>query len=165
MADFVSRELAQSRQTEFRRTRLAAFEACDPSARVPWVAGDMAARTLATTRLAEGWIHTGDVAVAFGASPPPTGRLRHIARLAWRTVPYALAGGGVEPAGPVAFDLTAPDGGRWTFGMDDDPRTVVTGPAEQLCAVAGQRAEVPDTALSATGPDAEAGLRFVLTFA
>src|SRR5262245_3287457 len=38
----------------------------DPSRRVPWVAGDLAARTLTTTRLAECWIHTGDVATAFG---------------------------------------------------------------------------------------------------
>ena len=114
---------ARDRWLAAAAAQLAAFEACDPSARVSWVAGELAARTLATTRLSECWIHTGDVAVAFGEAPAPTDRLRHIARLAWRTVPYALAGGGVEPAGPVAFDLTAPDGSRWTFGIDDDPFT------------------------------------------
>lgn len=156
---------ARDRWLAAAAAQVAAFETCDPSARVPWVAGEMAARTLATTRLSECWIHTGDVAVAFGPLPPPTDRLRHIARLAWRTVPYALAGGGVEPAGPVAFDLVAPDGSRWAFGLDDDPATVVRGPAADLCAVAGQRADAADTDLSATGPDAEAVLRLVRTFA
>lgn len=156
---------ARDRWLAAAAAQLAAFEVCDPSARVSWVAGDMAARTLASTRLAECWIHTGDVAVAFGELPAPTDRLRHIARLAWRTVPYALAGGGVAPAGPVAFDLTAPDGSRWAFGMDDEPRTVVTGAAAELCAVAGQRADAADTDLVATGPDAEAVLRLVRTFA
>ncbi len=50
----------------------AAFRAADPSARVQWVAGEMAARTLATTRLAETWIHTGDAAFGFGIAPVPS---------------------------------------------------------------------------------------------
>src|SRR5205085_5895224 len=40
--------------------------AIDPHLRVDWVAGQLSARTLATTRLAETWIHTGDVAEAIG---------------------------------------------------------------------------------------------------
>lgn len=63
--------------------------------RVPWVVGEMAARTLCTTRLSETWIHTTDVAP-----------------------------------------------------------TVVTGPAAELCLVAGQRAEAADTSLVGTGADA-----------
>jgi uncharacterized protein (TIGR03083 family) len=47
-----------------------ALEACDPAARVLWVAGDMAPRTLATTRLAETWIHTGDVCIGLGIRQP-----------------------------------------------------------------------------------------------
>ena len=94
----------------------AAFAACDGTARVRWVAGDLAARTLATTRLTETWIHTVDVAVAFGPAPAATDRLWHTARLAWRTVPYALGQQGIDAAGPVAFVLEAPDGATWTFG-------------------------------------------------
>ncbi len=41
-----------------------ALAECDPRQRVPWIAGTLSARTLATTRLAETWIHTGDVAAA-----------------------------------------------------------------------------------------------------
>jgi uncharacterized protein (TIGR03084 family) len=142
----------------------AAVAAADPSARVQWVAGELAARTLATTRLAEAWIHSVDVAVGLGVELAPTDRLWHIARLAWRTVPYALARDGLEPAGPVRFALTGPGGDHWTFGPDDAP-TSVRGPATDLCAVAGQRMAAADTALRAEGPDADSVLRLVRTFA
>lgn len=142
-----------------------AFARCDPDARVEWVAGQMAARTLATTRLTETWIHTVDVAVAFGPRPAPTGRLWHTARLVWRTVPYALGQAGLAAAGPVAFDLTAPDGSRWSFGTDDAPATTIHGSAAELCEVAGQRASAADTSLVGTGPDAEAVLHLMRTFA
>ncbi len=141
-----------------------ALAGIDAGARVQWVAGELAARTLATTRLAEGWIHTVDVAVGLGVDLAPTDRLWHIARLAWRTVPYALAQGGLEPSGAVRFALTGPDGSDWGFGEDDAP-TVISGPAADLCAVAGQRAAAADTALRGEGPDAEAVLRLVRTFA
>ena len=50
-------------------------------------------------------------------------------------------------------DITSPvDGAAWAFG-DADAATVVTGPALDLCRVAGQRASAADTALVATGPD------------
>ncbi len=77
-----------TRSVEDLRTALAA---CDPHVRVVWVAGELSARTLATTRLAETWIHTGDVAAALGRTLAPTDRLGHVARLAWRTLPYAFA--------------------------------------------------------------------------
>lgn len=142
----------------------AALAGVDPSARVMWVAGPLAVRTLATTRLAEAWVHSVDVAVGLGVDLPPTDRLRHVARLVWRTVPYALAQGGHPPAGAVRFALTGPGGEPWAFGDDDAP-TVVTGPAVDLCTVAGQRADAAATALRAEGPDAEAVLRLVRTFA
>jgi hypothetical protein len=52
---------------------------------------DLSARTMATTRLSECWIHACDIAGAVGAQIPATERLWHIARLAWRTIPYAFA--------------------------------------------------------------------------
>ena len=75
-----------------------------------WVSGDLSARTLATTRLSECWIHTGDVAEALGVELEPPDRLWHIARLAWRTVPYAFARAGRDAPGPVAFELRGPNG-------------------------------------------------------
>jgi uncharacterized protein (TIGR03084 family) len=137
----------------------------DLSTRVPWVAGDLSARTLATTRLAETWIHTGDVAGAVGVPQPPSDRLRLIARLAWRTLPYAFSSAGLTLAGPVAFRLTSPDGGPWDFLPDAQPTTIITGPAAELCAVAARRVEPSATSLHGDGPDADNVLALIRTYA
>jgi uncharacterized protein (TIGR03084 family) len=137
----------------------------EPGRRVQWVAGELSARTLATTRLAETWIHTGDVAVALDHEVVADDRLWHIVRLAWRTLPYAFAQAGHEPAGPVAFALEAPNGDTWHFTPDDPPATTIEGTALDLCNVAGQRADAADTGLRGEGPDAAAVLALVRTFA
>jgi uncharacterized protein (TIGR03084 family) len=143
----------------------AALRADDPSRRVPWVAGTLSARTLATTRLAETWIHTGDVAQALEVDVPPSDRLEHIARLAWRTLPYAFQRAGRALQGPVAFELTGPSGQPWSFVPDEPAATTVSGPAADLCAVAGRRISPSDTALVAEGPDGAAVLGLVRTYA
>jgi uncharacterized protein (TIGR03084 family) len=143
----------------------AAFARCDLSTRVPWVTGRLSARTLATTRLAECWIHTGDIAAAFGQAPSATPRLRQLARLAWRTLPYAFASAGRELSGPVAFELTGPGGERWDLVPEEAPATVVRGDALDLCLVAGRRREPAETGLTTEGPDGEAVLALVRTYA
>ena len=142
-----------------------ALSACEAGTRVPWVAGDLAAITLATTRLAESWIHTGDVAAGLGRELGPSERLRPIARLAWRTLPYAFHRAGQTLSGPVAVSLTAPDGTTWDFTPDGPAATTVTGPALDFCRVAARRLHPSDTALTATGPDGAAVLELVRTFA
>ncbi len=145
---------------------VAAFREADPDVRVRWVVGDMSPRTLATTRIAETWIHTGDVAVGLDVEHPPTDRLHHIAYLVHRTVPYSFARSDLEPPQPVAFVLTPPNGSDdWVFGDPTSAATVVQGPAHDLCLVAGQRADAGDTSLVATGPDADAVLAVMRTFA
>ena len=145
-------------------TQVQVFAACDPDARVQWVAGDMAARTLATTRLSETWIHAGDVAEGLGTTVESTDRLWHIARLVQRTVPYSYLRAGREPHGSVGFRLWSPSGEPWTFGPAD-AATVVSGPAAELCAVAGQRLDATVSSLRADGPDAADVLELVRTFA
>ena len=147
------------------RAQVAAFRACDPHARLLWVAGDLAATTLATTRLAETWIHTCDVAAADGAVPAPTDRLWHVARLAWRTLPHAFALHDERMTGPVAFHLEAPDGSAWDFEPDGMATTTVSGPAAELCEVAARRTPADRTSLVGSGPDAAAVLAFVRTWA
>ena len=110
-------------------------------------------------------IHTGDVQAAFGGGPTAAPRLRQIARLAWRTLPYAFASAGKELAGPVAFELTGPSGERWDLVPEGAPATVVTGDALDLCLVAGRRRTPDETGLVAEGPDAEAVLALVRTYA
>jgi uncharacterized protein (TIGR03084 family) len=132
---------------------------------VTWVAGQLTTRTLATTRLAETWIHTGDIGAAFDDPPSASDRLWHIARLAWRTLPYAFARDGRELSGPVAFELRAPGGDDWTFAPNGEAATRVRGDALDLCLVAARRRAPADTGLAAEGPDADAVLELVRTFA
>lgn len=145
--------------------QVAALRARGPRDRVEWVMGEFSARTLAVTRLAETWIHTGDVAWAFGITPEPTDRLRPIVRLAWRTLPHAFRINGIEMTGPVAFHLTGPDGDTWDFEPDEPAFTTITGSAAELCAVAARRSTASGTELMGTGPDAEAVLSVVRTWA
>ena len=141
-----------------------ALLACDPSTRLQWVAGTLAARTLTTTRLAETWIHTGDAYHPFGPPPAPTDRLWHVARLAHRTLPYAFSQAGLAMSGDVAFRLVAPSGAAWSFGPDDAP-TVISGDGVELCQVASRRVPPSSTSLVGTGPDASAVLDVVRTWA
>lgn len=151
--------------------QLAALTACDPSQRVPWVSGSLSARTLAATRLSETWIHTGDIAAPFGIDAGPTDRLRHIARLAWRTLPYAFAREGRELTGPVAVHLVGPNGDRWDFVPDADAHadadavTAIEGDAHDWCLVAARRVDPATTTLRGTGPDVDAVLELVRTYA
>jgi uncharacterized protein (TIGR03084 family) len=144
---------------------IAVLDGMDLSTRVTWVAGELSARTLATTRLAETWIHTGDVAGGLSVPLPPTDRLRHIARLAWRTLPYAFASAGLVMSGPVAFKLVSPTGQSWDFVPVEPAVTTVRGGAEELCSVAARRVDPLTTSLRAEGPDAEAVLTLVRTYA
>jgi uncharacterized protein (TIGR03084 family) len=144
---------------------LDALGRCDPHKRVVWVAGELSARTLATTRLAETWIHTGDVAAALGRTPAATDRVWHVARLAWRTLPYAFGRAGRQLAGPVAFRLVGPNGDAWVFAPEGEPLTTVEGDALELCLVAARRVEPASTTLRAQGPDGLAVLELVRTYA
>ncbi|MEY2460443.1 MAG: hypothetical protein QOG30_2273 [Acidimicrobiaceae bacterium] len=139
--------------------------ASDPHLRVEWVAGQLSARTLATTRLAETWIHTGDVAEALDIDLPSAPRLRHIARLAWRTIPYAFTRAGRELHGPVAFRLRGPNGEPWDFVPDDDALTTISGDGLGLCLVAARRVDPASTSLTGEGPDVAAVLELIRTYA
>ena len=131
---------------------------------LPWVVGELPARTLATTRLAECWIHTGDIAHGVGATQEFNDRLWHIARLAWRTIPYAFERAGQVLGGPVTVTLDTPDGGVWEF-TDGEAVTTLTGDVLTFCQVAARRVPGHTSGLHASGPDADAVLDLVRTFA
>jgi uncharacterized protein (TIGR03084 family) len=135
------------------------------STRVRWVAGYLSARTLATTRLSETWIHTGDVASAVGIELIATDRLKLITRLAWRTLPYAFASANKTMSGPVKFLLMGPSGDRWSFIPDKPAVTMIFGSAVELCEVAARRVDPSATSLSGDGPDVAEVLSLVRTYA
>ncbi len=146
-------------------TLRAALVETDPHRRVDWVAGQLSARTLTVTRLAETWIHTGDVADAVGVTLAPAERLQHVARLAWRTLPYAFARAGRDLHGPVVFELDGPSGARWSFVPEDEPTTTIRGDGVELCLVAARRVDPEATGLRGEGPDAADVLELVRTYA
>ena len=143
----------------------ASLAVADRHRRVQWVTGDLSVPTLATTRLAETWIHSGDAAVAVGLILAPTERLRHVARLAWRTLPYAFGRADRQLHGPVAFELRGPDGKPWDFLPIGEPATVIRGEGAELCLVAARRLDPAETSLSGEGPDADAVLELIRTYA
>jgi uncharacterized protein (TIGR03084 family) len=151
----------------WQQARAAAVEglraaAADQS--LQWVVTPMKPATLATTRLAEHWAHGLDITGPLGISFPDTDRLRHIAWLAVRTLPYALSRSGVE-AGPVRVLLSAPSGSEeWRFGPDD-AESVISGPAGAFCRVAAQRLAPAASGLAVSGPSAATALSVVRTYA
>jgi uncharacterized protein (TIGR03084 family) len=146
-----------------RHAALGALRRCPPGTRLPWATSPLSPATLATTRLAEHWAHALDITGPLGIAYPDTARLRHIAWLAMRTLPYAFAVAGLE-ARPVRCELTGPGGERWEFGPAD-AGSCITGAAGEFCRVAAQRLAPEAAGLTATGPDAAAALRVVRTYA
>ncbi|MBO0772644.1 MAG: maleylpyruvate isomerase family mycothiol-dependent enzyme [Actinobacteria bacterium] len=147
-----------------RRAALAALRAADPGQPLAWVAAPVKPATLATTRLAEHWAHGLDITGPLGISFPDTERLRHVAWLAHRTLPYAMALSGGQPY-PVYCDLTSHDGEtRWQFGPPD-AESLITGPAGAFCRVAAQRLAPGASGMRATGPHGAEALRALRTYA
>ena len=115
-----------------------ALRGADPGQPLSWVEAPMKPATMATTRLAEHWAHGLDITGPLDIPFPDTDRLRHIAWLAHRTLPYAFARAGLG-AQDVRCDLTAPDGvTSWEFGPDT-AGSAIGGPAGDFCRVAAQR--------------------------
>ena len=147
-----------------RRAALDALRAADPGRRVPWAATPLRPAVLATTRLAEHWAHGLDIAGPLGLPFDDTDRLRHIAWLGHRTLPYAFAVDGLEPH-DVYCELTGPDGTTiWRYGPADADSTV-RGPAGDFCRLGARRLTRDQTTLAAEGPHAEAALRVLRNYA
>ena len=130
----------------------------DPSVRVPWGLG-MRVPSFVTARLMETWAHGLDVRSTLGVASPDTARLRHVAWLAIRALPYAFGVAGAEPpAGPIRFELRGPDADEWTFGPPDAADRI-RGAAGEFCRVFVQRlARADASTLVAEGDAADAAL-------
>ncbi|WP_043618917.1 maleylpyruvate isomerase family mycothiol-dependent enzyme [Nonomuraea candida] len=131
--------------------------------RLSWVAATLSPATMATTRLAEHWAHAHDITEPLGIAYPDTARLRHIAWLGHRTLPYAFDVEGLS-GGPVRCELTAPDGDLWRFGDPAAP-SAITGPAADFCRVGARRLAPSDSALKATGPHGAEALAVLRNYA
>jgi uncharacterized protein (TIGR03084 family) len=137
----------------------------DARARIPWYGPDMSAASFATARLMETWAHGQDVADALGASRPPTDRLRHVAHIGVRALPYSFAVHGRQvPAAPVRVELTLPSGAVLALGPES-AADVVRGAALDFCLVVTRRRHLADVALDVTGPVAAEWMPIAQAFA
>ncbi len=146
-----------------RRSTLELLSEADPSSRIAWATNPLSPATLATTRLAEHWAHALDIAEPFGIHLEDTARLRHVAWLGHRTLPYAFSLAGVTPV-DVRCELTGPVDERWEFGPES-ARSRVSGPAGDFCRVGAQRLTPDRSRLETSGPDGERALRLLRNYA
>ena len=123
----------------------------------------MSAKTFATLRLMETWAHGLDIQHAMESEPEDTPRIRHIAWLAWRMLPWAFQMAGDDYAAPVRVELMGPNYARWVYGPDDTDQ-VIKGIAGEWCRVAVQRLDVTVTGLKATGNVAQRALHLVRAY-
>ena len=142
---------------------LDALGRADPDQRYTWAAAPLRPAALATTRLAEHWAHALDITEALDIDLPDTDRLRHIAWLGHRTIPYGCEVAGIE-AHPVRAELDAPSGDTWRFGPDDAASTIA-GSAGVWCRVGAQRIRPEASGLRTSGPHADAMLGVLRNFA
>jgi uncharacterized protein (TIGR03084 family) len=153
--------------------RAAAAEAADAFAmradsdRVPWGGRTMSVRSLATARIMECWAHGLDCLAALNQPTIATTRLRHIAWLGYRTLPYAFSVAGVvTPADPASLriELDGPNGQVWTFGPPESAERI-SGPALDWCRVATHRLREGDPMrLASQGELAVLALRHARAF-
>ena len=148
-----------------RRALLAGYAEADPRARLPWYGLDMGLASSITARLMETWAHGQDIADTVGVQRPATGRLRHVAHLGVRSLPYSYAVNGLpRPDAPIRVELAAPDGGEWTWGPEDAVNRV-SGTALDFCLVVTQRRHRGDTGLVITGDTATQWIGIAQAFA
>jgi uncharacterized protein (TIGR03084 family) len=152
----------------FDQTRaelLEAYRQADPAARLPWYGPPMSPASSVTARLMETWAHGQDVLDTFGLPRRPTARLRHVADIGLRALPYAYAVRGLPvPSAPIRVELDGPGGQRWSWGPDDAADRV-TGDALEFCLVVTQRRHRDDTRLAVTGDVARQWIAIAQSFA
>ncbi|MGH8983973.1 MAG: maleylpyruvate isomerase family mycothiol-dependent enzyme [Acidimicrobiia bacterium] len=136
----------------------------DAGTRVPWGLG-MRPPSFVTARLMETWAHGLDIRTALGVRAADTDRIRHVAWLGTRALPYAFSVAGREPPeGGLRVELTLPSGAHWTFGPAEAPNRV-TGSASEYCRLFVQRISLADApGLRADGDGAVAALEVARAF-
>lgn len=133
------------------------------NARVPWGLG-MGVPAFMTARLMETWAHSLDVHAALDVPAIDSDRLRHVAWIGVRALPYAASVVGVDAPGAIRVELELPSGAPWSYG----PETCaahITGPAGEFCRVFVQRASASEVSrLHAEGDDAVLALEIARAY-
>jgi uncharacterized protein (TIGR03084 family) len=131
--------------------------------RVEWILGSMSARTFATMRLMETWAHGLDIHAAMKAEIEDTPRIRHVAWLGWRTLPYAFKAADLDYS-PVRVEVIGPAYAKWVFGPPDTDQ-VIKGPAGEWARLAVRRIKLKEAKnLKVTGEVAQSALEVVKAY-
>ena len=149
--------------------------------RVPWLYGDISTQSFAAVRLMETWAHGLDIKCAILDRITPldelpeddedyvdpladTTRLRHIASLGHKSLPFAFEKAGLEyPKQGIRVEVMGPFYSAWRYGPEDTDQ-VIKGRAADWCRVVVQRQSAEDTALTTVGVDAETALQIATTY-
>lgn len=135
----------------------------DPGERIPWFGGNkMAAKTFATSRLVETWLHAVDIHETFDSEPEELPRLEHIAWFAWKSLPAAFEQAG-EKYEPIRVEVIGPRYAKWVFGPEDADN-LIKGKAAAWCRLAVGRLDPGKSGLTAQGDTAETALRVARTY-
>jgi uncharacterized protein (TIGR03084 family) len=142
-----------------------AAQSIDLSARYKWYGPSMSGTSMLTARLMETWAHSQDIADALKWTRTPTDRLKHIAHIGVRAMPFAFASNKLPaPEGNVFVSLTSPSGETWTWG-DESAASSVTGPALGFCLAVTQRRHIDDCGLVTVGEPASTWMPIAQSFA
>ena len=144
------------------------------NARIPWLITSMSPKAFATVRLMETWAHGLDIKAAMehkhplvdeeGEPIPDSPRIRHVAWLAQRMLPWTFEQAGEPyPDEGIRVELMGPKYARWVYGPDA-AENVIKGLAPEFCRVAVRRLDPEETALKAVGEGAERALQIIRTF-
>jgi uncharacterized protein (TIGR03084 family) len=137
----------------------------DLAARCRWYGPSMSGTSMLTARLMETWAHGYDIADALGWKVEPTDRLKHIAHIGVRAMPFAFSSHKLEPPdGNVRVCLTGPFGDEWTWGHENASSSV-TGTAIGFCLAVTQRRHIDDCGLTMVGEPASTWMPIAQSFA
>ena len=93
-----------------------------------------------------------------------TPRIRHVAWLAHRMLPWSFEQAGEDfPETGIRVELMGPRYARWVYGPEDAP-DVIKGVAGEWCRIAVHRLDSGATSLKAEGDKAELALKVVRTY-
>jgi uncharacterized protein (TIGR03084 family) len=130
--------------------------------RLPWIAGDMSARTFATFRLTETWMHGLDIYATLGIEVEDTPRIRHICWFGWKTLPYAFKQAG-EHYEPVRVEVIGPGYSKWIYGPADTDH-LIKGSASDWARLVVRRIDLGSTRLKVSGEKAQKAVELAQTF-
>ena len=126
----------------------------DPGKKYPWGGNQLSPLSLGSARLMETWAHSLDIHAAAGRAYADSDRIRHVAHLGLRALPYAFMLEGLDAPGRIRLELISPAGEAWIFGPEDAP-TVIRGTASDWCRVVARRDRDGSAGrLQGEGPDA-----------